>query len=241
VKHATAPGPYLPCRKGTYQQLKEAKDFAFVVTDIESSTELSQQDPEAFRQVVRPRGVGWQAVGRGGVGGSIPTVAAKLAGCPPSTCLNSVSAFPPLSLPTRLQLQEIHDHLMRECIAKHSGYEIITEGDSFSIAFTTVASAAACCMEFQWRLLHANWPSRVLRLNACRPISRERACEQTYAAMRTCCQQPPATPALDASRWHALPPRTFKPRCAFHPHRLPKGSHTFHLLPPNLQTLRLGR
>jgi len=27
-----------------------------------------------------------------------------------------------------LQLQEVHDQLMREAIAKHNGYEIITEG-----------------------------------------------------------------------------------------------------------------
>lgn len=35
------------------------------------------------------------------------------------------------------QLQEIHDAVMREAIAKHGGYEIITEGDSFSVAFTS--------------------------------------------------------------------------------------------------------
>ena len=37
-------------RPSTYDQLKEADEFAFVVTDIESSTELSQQDPLAFQQ-----------------------------------------------------------------------------------------------------------------------------------------------------------------------------------------------
>lgn len=35
----------------TYEGLKNAEEFAFVVTDVESSTELSQQDPEAFKQV----------------------------------------------------------------------------------------------------------------------------------------------------------------------------------------------
>ena len=38
-------------RPSTYEQLKESEEFAFVVTDIESSTELSQQDPIAFQQV----------------------------------------------------------------------------------------------------------------------------------------------------------------------------------------------
>ena len=37
-------------------------------------------------------------------------------------------------------MQEIHDSLMREGIAKHGGYEIITEGDSFSVAFTSGAA-----------------------------------------------------------------------------------------------------
>lgn len=45
---------------------------------------------------------------------------------------------PPFERPTQ-QMQEIHDQIMREGIAKHGGYEIITEGDSFSIAFTSGA------------------------------------------------------------------------------------------------------
>jgi class 3 adenylate cyclase len=39
-------------------------------------------------------------------------------------------------------MQEIHDSIMREGIAKHGGYEIITEGDSFTIAFTTGGQSA---------------------------------------------------------------------------------------------------
>lgn len=37
-------------RPSTYEQLKESEEFAFVVTDIQDSTELSQQDPLAFQQ-----------------------------------------------------------------------------------------------------------------------------------------------------------------------------------------------
>ena len=39
--------------------------------------------------------------------------------------------------PADPQMQEIHDSIMREGIAKQGGYEIITEGDSFSVAFTS--------------------------------------------------------------------------------------------------------
>ncbi|KIY96019.1 adenylate cyclase [Monoraphidium neglectum] len=106
-------------RRSTYEQLKESEEFAFVVTDIESSTELSQQDPIAFQQ-----------------------------------------------------MQEIHDSIMREGIAKHGGYEIITEGDSFTIAFTTVHAASSFCLGVQYRLLETSWPRRVLRLRSCRPVSR---------------------------------------------------------------------
>ena len=100
-----------------YERLKAAEEFAFVVTDIQDSTELSQQDPAAFQQ-----------------------------------------------------LQEIHDAVMREAIARTGGYEIITEGDSFSVAFTSAPAAAAFCLEAQYRLLETSWPGRVLRLKACRPV-----------------------------------------------------------------------
>ena len=43
-------------RPTTYEQLKGAEEFAFVVTDIEDSTGLSQQDPAAFKQVGRGGG-----------------------------------------------------------------------------------------------------------------------------------------------------------------------------------------
>jgi phosphopantetheinyl transferase len=69
-----------------------------------------------------------------------------------------------------LQLQEVHDQLMREAIAKHSGYEIITEGDSFQVAFSTCQQALSFCLEAQYRLLEQTWSKEVLRLNACKAI-----------------------------------------------------------------------
>jgi adenylate cyclase len=30
---------------------------------------------------------------------------------------------------------QLHDRIMRKCIAEHHGYEVVTEGDAFHIAF----------------------------------------------------------------------------------------------------------
>lgn len=68
-------------------------------------------------------------------------------------------------------MQEVHDQIMREGIAKHGGYEIITEGDSFTIAFSSVQAAVQFCLEGQYRLLETSWPKRVLRLHSCKPVS----------------------------------------------------------------------
>ncbi len=57
--------------------------------------------------------------------------------------------------------------LLHEGIAKFNGYEINTEGDSFHIAFTSVAAAVQVAMETQVRLLDSDWPKDVLKLPAC--------------------------------------------------------------------------
>ena len=72
-----------------------------------------------------------------------------------------------------MQLQNIHDQIMREAIAKHGGYEINTEGDSFQIAFGSVHAAMAMAMDVQYRLLEANWPENVLAQNACKVLTGE--------------------------------------------------------------------
>lgn len=59
---------------------------------------------------------------------------------------------------------------MREYINKHSGYEINTEGDSFSIAFLDVQRAVLFCLDVQHRLLETNWPPEVLQLPTCKPV-----------------------------------------------------------------------
>jgi hypothetical protein len=71
------------------------------------------------------------------------------------------------------QVQEVHDQLMREGIAKHGGYEITTEGDSFQVAFCSCHAAMAFCLDIQYRLLEQTWPKQVLALNACKVIRGE--------------------------------------------------------------------
>lgn len=69
-----------------------------------------------------------------------------------------------------LQVQDVHDTVMREGIAKHSGYEIITEGDAFQVAFVTVHQAVLFCQETQYRLLESVWPREVLKLPSCNEV-----------------------------------------------------------------------
>ena len=59
---------------------------------------------------------------------------------------------------------------MREGIAKSHGYEINTEGDSFQVAFTSVADAVLFAMETQYRLLETDWPKSVLKLPSCKQV-----------------------------------------------------------------------
>lgn len=81
---------------------------------------------------------------------------------------------------------------MREGIAKHSGYEIITEGDSFQVAFSSCQQAMAFCIETQYRLVEQTWSKNVLALNACRLIRGEsqsprRTKQQDHVFVFVCC------------------------------------------------------
>lgn len=63
---------------------------------------------------------------------------------------------------------------MREGIAKHRGYEIITEGDSFQVAFATCQAAIQFCLDVQYRLLEQSWSKEILKLHACRVVRGKR-------------------------------------------------------------------
>jgi predicted ATPase/class 3 adenylate cyclase len=56
------------------------------------------------------------------------------------------------------ELLELHRRLLREAFARHSGYEVGTEGDSFFIAFGQAEDAVAAAGEAQRALAEATWP-----------------------------------------------------------------------------------
>ncbi|EIE20201.1 hypothetical protein COCSUDRAFT_67530 [Coccomyxa subellipsoidea C-169] len=103
--------------KRAIDDLCNAREMAFVVTDLESSTAQASASAAAFAKV-----------------------------------------------------QEIHDTVLREAIAKHGGYEINTEGDSFHVAFKSVVEAIGFCMDAQYKLLETPWTRDVLRLPTCREV-----------------------------------------------------------------------
>src|SRR5690606_26860098 len=57
---------------------------------------------------------------------------------------------------------ELHDRILRTLLVSTSGYEVKTQGDSFMVAFPTVADAARWCLDVQEVLLAAPWPEELL-------------------------------------------------------------------------------
>ena len=57
--------------------------------------------------------------------------------------------------------------LIRDTYEEYNGYEIHAEGDSFQLAFTSVASALRFCVEVQQKFLEFKWSPEVLRLPSC--------------------------------------------------------------------------
>jgi len=54
---------------------------------------------------------------------------------------------------------ELHNQILRRELARHRGYEVKTEGDSFMIAFPRVASAGEFCLAVQREMRAAAWPA----------------------------------------------------------------------------------
>ncbi|KAG2432508.1 hypothetical protein HXX76_008853 [Chlamydomonas incerta] len=101
------------------------------------------------------------------------------------------------------QLLAIHDQLMREGIAKFNGTQIVTEGDSFLVAFPHAAEAVAFCQDLQCKLLDTPWPKAVLRLPGCEPIPNEDG-DLVLQGPRVRMGVHWALPGLVACRPHAL-------------------------------------
>jgi len=60
------------------------------------------------------------------------------------------------------EAQDIHDTIMRQCYSDHKGYEIMTEGDSFNLAFQHPVDALAFALQCQQKLYQADWPKGIL-------------------------------------------------------------------------------
>jgi hypothetical protein len=58
----------------------------------------------------------------------------------------------------------LHNKIMRRCIAKHQGYEVLTEGDAFHIAFHDAVDATSFALEVQQELQNAQWDDEILAL-----------------------------------------------------------------------------
>lgn len=56
---------------------------------------------------------------------------------------------------------------MRDSLREFGGYEIHTEGDSFQMAFGTVASAVRFCISVQHKFLEERWSPDILKLPYC--------------------------------------------------------------------------
>jgi predicted ATPase/class 3 adenylate cyclase len=60
----------------------------------------------------------------------------------------------------------LHDALMRRLLARTSGYEVKTAGDSFMVAFSSVHEAVRWCLDVQEALPHEPWPEELLTHSA---------------------------------------------------------------------------
>ncbi|KAG2449099.1 hypothetical protein HYH02_005847 [Chlamydomonas schloesseri] len=57
---------------------------------------------------------------------------------------------------------DTHNSIVRELLGRHRGYECLTEGDSFVLAWHRSAHALAFCLDLQQALLQAQWPEELL-------------------------------------------------------------------------------
>ncbi|MCZ6676697.1 MAG: tetratricopeptide repeat protein [Candidatus Poribacteria bacterium] len=60
-----------------------------------------------------------------------------------------------------MPILEAHNAIIRAATAKHNGYEVKTEGDSFMLAFAKASDAILCAIEAQVALANHSWPESV--------------------------------------------------------------------------------
>ncbi|GFH16157.1 uncharacterized protein HaLaN_12527, partial [Haematococcus lacustris] len=61
----------------------------------------------------------------------------------------------------------LHHAAIRQCLANFCGYEVITEGDSFTIATHTPGDAVLLATHIQTNLMHCTWPEELLQASQC--------------------------------------------------------------------------
>eukprot|EP00727_Mastigamoeba_balamuthi_P005750 m51a1_g1795 putative serine threonine kinase (999) ;mRNA; r:413798-418262 len=59
----------------------------------------------------------------------------------------------------------LHNRIIRKAIRKCHGFEVKTEGDSFLIAFESVADALEFCCQSQVAMMHADWNPKLFELD----------------------------------------------------------------------------
>jgi class 3 adenylate cyclase len=63
-----------------------------------------------------------------------------------------------------------HHRIMRKLLKKHHGYESVTEGDSFTLAFHNATEAVMFAIEAQEALMQGVWPPELLNTSLCKPV-----------------------------------------------------------------------
>ncbi|KAJ9463123.1 Adenylate cyclase [Diplonema papillatum] len=70
------------------------------------------------------------------------------------------------------EAMELHNAVMRRCIAAANGYEVKTIGDAFMVAFDECVEALNFALESQTELVFAaSWPEELLLHPLCRPVA----------------------------------------------------------------------
>ncbi|KXZ51308.1 hypothetical protein GPECTOR_13g795 [Gonium pectorale] len=107
----------------------------------------------------------------------------------------------------------IHHDTTRRVITKYAGYESVTEGDSFTVAFHNPEAAVGFSLELQSELMEQPWPEEVLLHDACRPVyvisSKRLRHLVTKAAARAAAQAEAIENSVMVEEGDASPLRTF--------------------------------
>ncbi len=78
--------------------------------------------------------------------------------------------LPPSTMDSAIDL---HHACLRTCSAAHCGYEALTEGDSFTLAFHTPHAALAFCLAAQEALMRQDWPPELLEVRVRQGLLRQ--------------------------------------------------------------------